>query len=530
MLPWWKIMSCFVVILLESCVVYLFKLGIHDQFMIAGIRAYIQLALLGLILKPIFAFGALHWEVVLVYIFCFMVIVAAQEASARPKMIYPWIWTNCFVSIAFSLCLMITILMLVVMPTPWYNPQYLIPMAGMLINNSLTGIAPALNMLVEHLNNRKDHVLILLSYGASKWEATWPLFSVTFRQALIPAINGLNVIGLVSIPGMMTGQIIGGSDPQTAANYQIVISILISGCQTLSVISICMLTVRSLFDKRGRLVSERFRKNNRMNLAQLFLKSTWVGCFKFFCRCCFKKEGPLDDKLNEDMFLSTTPLELRLESTPRDVSSKQVIFELELASTIAARRPVCASLQLRAGEIACILGPSGIGKSTILKFASDLAYPGEKSSMKLRGKSFLEYDEKQWRREVLYVHQGSTKLPGTPREFAEAVQHLKTRSGQKTLEVSPFLEALGLTEPFLDKNWDKLSGGEAQRAMCAIALSTRPSVILFDEPTSALDDAGKKHFENLVHNLDWECCMLFVSHDEAQVARVANSVWRLTEK
>lgn len=66
--------------------------------------------------------------------------------------------------------------------------------------------------------------------------------------------------------------------------------------------------------------------------------------------------------------------------------------------------------------------------------------------------------------------------------------------------------------------------------MCAIALSTRPSVILFDEPTSALDDAGKKNFENLVHNLDWECCMLFVSHDEAQVARVANSVWRLVEK
>lgn len=205
-------------------------------------------------------------------------------------------------------------------------------------------------------------------------------------------------------------------------------------------------------------------------------------------------------------------------------------MDIDLTSILANERPVQAQFSLKSREIACILGPSGIGKSTLLKFICDLAYPGDASSVTLHGTSYEKFNPTTWRRDVLYVHQGASKLAGTPQEFVETVESLKARRGLPRLDVLPFMEALGLSESFLDKPWDHFSGGEAQRMMVAISLSTKPPVILFDEPTSALDDAGKVMFEQLVSSLSWHCCILFVSHDESQVGRVASSVWRLVEK
>ena len=101
---------------------------------------------------------------------------------------------------------------------------------------------------------------MLLSFGATPYEAAWPTYTATFRQAMIPAINGMNVIGLVSIPVMMTGQILGGSSPKTAADYQIVITVLFSGCQCMAVLSISFFPSLRC-SRRERLILERFHKN-----------------------------------------------------------------------------------------------------------------------------------------------------------------------------------------------------------------------------------------------------------------------------
>merc|ERR1719499_1215942 len=101
--------------------------------------------------------------------------------------------------------------------------------------------------MIDHIMTRREHIEVLLGFGASPWEAAWPGFVKSIHAAMIPAINGMNVIGLVSIPGMMTGQILGGASPEKAAKYQIVITFLISLCTFISVGLICALTIRSNF-------------------------------------------------------------------------------------------------------------------------------------------------------------------------------------------------------------------------------------------------------------------------------------------
>ena len=190
------------------------------RHLVAEVRAYIQIALLGFILKPIFApdFPSLT----MCYIFGFMVFVSVYVAAASPKTVYPNMFWNSVVSVAVPVFVTVCALWAVVAPQPWYCPQYMIPIAGMLINKAFTSIAPAVNILSSTLTLERITCRCCCHFGATPYETAWPGKTATFRQAMIPAINGMNEIGLVSIPVMMTGQILGGSSPKTAAGYQIV--------------------------------------------------------------------------------------------------------------------------------------------------------------------------------------------------------------------------------------------------------------------------------------------------------------------
>eukprot|EP00927_Polykrikos_kofoidii_P054181 TRINITY_DN48644_c0_g1_i1.p1 TRINITY_DN48644_c0_g1~~TRINITY_DN48644_c0_g1_i1.p1 ORF type:complete len:554 (-),score=74.15 TRINITY_DN48644_c0_g1_i1:131-1792(-) len=513
------------VIVLESICAHYLSLGIADQLLVAGIRAFVQLKLLGLILEPIFNSESACFT--LGYIFGFMLLVSAYEAAARPKWSYPGILRNCVCSIGASLSVMMIVLLAVVEPHPWYSAHYLIPMAGMLINNALTGMAPALNMITDHFKSSKEQVETLLAFGATPWEAAWPGFVATFRQALIPSINGMNVIGLVSIPGMMTGQVLGGSPPARAVDYQIVITFLISGTTFLNVWLICALSVRSLFDARSRLLSNSMKKQSFLKIAQ---------CLSL--QCCRRKiavveggKGEAKEALLADASPGVEsvlePLQLRAVRAPRqaDENFGDVVLDLDFEGKVASSRPISVRLQLRAGEIGCLQGRSGIGKSTVLRLISDLEEPGA-GGMTVRGRERLSTDVQAWRRDVLYVHQSKAPLPDCPRDLVRRIEGLKVNRKRPCIHVVSFLTAFGLSESFLDRPWSEISGGEAQRVMCAIAMSTRPACLLLDESTSALDEDSKKLVE--VQLSDSNSAVLLVTHDENQATRVASSVWEIT--
>src|ERR1700722_9999814 len=138
---------------------------------------------------------------------------------------------------------------------PWYTPQYAIPLLGMILGNTLNGVSLGLDRLGSELTGRRDQVEALLALGATRWEAARPLVQQAVRTGLIPTINAMMVVGIVSLPGMMTGQILAGADPVEAVKYQIVIMFLIASAAALGTVSVVLLSYRRLFNEHHQFLS-----------------------------------------------------------------------------------------------------------------------------------------------------------------------------------------------------------------------------------------------------------------------------------
>jgi putative ABC transport system permease protein len=136
---------------------------------------------------------------------------------------------------------------------PWYTPQYAIPLLGMLLGNTMNGIALSMDRMTETLWQQRQVVEQRLLLGQSAAEATAEIRRQAMRSGMIPIINSMAAAGLVSLPGMMTGQILGGSSPMDAVKYQILIMFLIAAGTGFGIMSAMWLLSRKLFDERDRL-------------------------------------------------------------------------------------------------------------------------------------------------------------------------------------------------------------------------------------------------------------------------------------
>eukprot|EP00435_Cladocopium_sp_Y103_P023369 s489_g5.t1 len=336
----------------------------------------------------------------------------------------------------------------------------------------------------------------------------------SIQAALIPAINGMNVVGLVSIPGMMTGQILGGAPPMKAANYQIVITFLISGCSFAALCLICAFTIQAFFDHQGRHDDSEVKPQSRLNIAKLLdLSRLWPSKKTKVPQAPVAATPLLED--------SASPLVLQ-PSWEKKPSEGDVILDLSLEGLVGKLRPLKVQLKVRGGQVLCLMGPSGVGKSTILKWIADLT--SSQSSRSLRGQSET-IGPQRWRREVLYLHQIKAPLPGTPATFIQAVEKLQANAGRPPLQVSPLLQSIGLEESMLERKWSELSGGENQRMMFAIAMATAPACLVLDEPTSALDEASKLLVEEMLKKRGHDSCIIMATHDAQQAERVGSSLW-----
>jgi len=225
--------------------------------------------------------------------------------------------------------------------------------------------------------------------------------------------------------------------------------------------------------------------------------------------------------------VNNIPAALELQATKSfGTEDVKLVFDIHLDGNIADSRPVTVRLPLHTNETAVIMGPSGIGKSTILKMMCDLQ-PSCCGAMKLLGRSLAVTNAEEWRRDVLYLHQAKAPLPDSPKDLISSIEKLKVAAGRAPLAMKELLEEFGLSDEHLDRPWNQLSGGEAQRVMLAIGLATKPHVILLDEPTSALDEASKRIVEEAVQRIN--CGVVWVTHDEQQAKRIGDSVWSLVE-
>ena len=138
--------------------------------------------------------------------------------------------------------------------TPWYEPRYVIPIAGMVIGNSMTGITLGVTTLIDGMKTNRAKIEAALMMGATPKIAAADIGRKAFDAAMLPTINSMLGMGIVFLPGMMTGQILSGTSPLLAVEYQIAIMLGIVGSTSLAVILFVQIGYRSFFNRRSQLI------------------------------------------------------------------------------------------------------------------------------------------------------------------------------------------------------------------------------------------------------------------------------------
>jgi len=203
-----------------------------------------------------------------------------------------------------------------------------------------------------------------------------------------------------------------------------------------------------------------------------------------------------------------------------------VAFEFQRVSVSRAGRRVLDEVTARvpAAGITVVAGPSGAGKTTLLRLCNRLEIP-DAGTVSYHGQPLDELDPLVLRRRVGMVFQRPTPFPGT---VADNLVVASPGAGSGDMRTA--LRRVALDPGLLGQDARTLSGGELQRMCLARTLVTQPETLLLDEPTSALDAQPKLVFESTARGLAAQgITIIWVTHDDAQAARIADRVYRLRD-
>ncbi len=233
------------------------ELGITKRLLLAALRTVLQLSLLGFLLKGIFALNRPYPVLLLLF---FMTLVAGREAASRTKRRYTKIILDTTLAMGISAFFVGAVVTQIVIDVkPWYHPQYVIPLLGMILGNALNGVSLALDSFLDYILSRQTEIELYLAYGAERLEALKKPFQHAVRRGLIPIINAMSVAGIVSLPGMMTGQILAGTPPLQAVAYQILVMFMLAGAYTLGAVLAVFLAGQKILGPELRIRKELFK-------------------------------------------------------------------------------------------------------------------------------------------------------------------------------------------------------------------------------------------------------------------------------
>ncbi len=205
------------------------RYGIAKTLLWGAVRAAVQLLAVGYVLMWLFS---VNYFTVIFGVLMIQSFVAAWQSSRRPKVVLAHLPLYLWVAITGSSFLFLFIaFVFVIQPDPLWKGQIVIPIGGMVIGNALNAVALSVDRLAAEYRSRRDWIEAALAFGASPREASFEPRRDALHAAVAPSMNQLFVVGIVQLPGMMTGQIIGGVPPTEAVRYQILIMYLITaGC------------------------------------------------------------------------------------------------------------------------------------------------------------------------------------------------------------------------------------------------------------------------------------------------------------
>ena len=246
-----------VLILLDGALSVALGLGLHRQLAVAAARMVLQLLLIGVVLRSVFALASPPVTLLVILV---MVGIAAREVAVRPEQRlsrYGNYMVGASAVAAATLLTSILALTTALRPSPWYDARYAIPLAGIVLGNVLNAASLALDALLGTVVRERAAIEAQLALGATIGAAMRRLVRAAIRRGLLPIVNQMSAAGVVTLPGIMTGQILAGLDPMEAVKYQILLMFLLAGGSGLGAVAAVLLAARRLTDARQRLRLDR---------------------------------------------------------------------------------------------------------------------------------------------------------------------------------------------------------------------------------------------------------------------------------
>ena len=213
----WGLLIALGMVAVAAIISELMHMGIGKTLMWSSCRALVQLCAMGFIIGYVIRSNNV-WMVF--SLMAVMLVAAVQIVMSRARGIPKGLAGPIFLSLVITMLLMLA---LVTELIPWYAPQLVVPLTGMLLGNTVTALAVGLSRFYESMEERRDEVDMMLALGATPWESARPSIVSSIRLGLLPTTASLASSGIVTIPGMMAGQVLAGGDPLNAAKYQFVV-------------------------------------------------------------------------------------------------------------------------------------------------------------------------------------------------------------------------------------------------------------------------------------------------------------------
>ena len=286
----WRMFLALIPPLIVIVISYHLKLKITRMIVVSISRTIFQLLLAGYVLLS-FIFD-MHSPVVVMAYLLVMMLIAAMEATGRQIRTYPGhFWHSLLAIMASGGVIGMYGAVVVYHPSPWWEPHVMVPTAGMIIGNAISGPALAVDRLLADIAEKRHESETRLAFGASRLESVLPTMRSAVLAALLPNLNQMSVVGLVSIPGMMTGQLLSGSTPLVAAEYQMSILWLIFATAAVSTyIAVLLVISQGVFDNDHRLSQGKITKRSEkvscdgyMYLMGKMLVTNMYSCVKRMC-------------------------------------------------------------------------------------------------------------------------------------------------------------------------------------------------------------------------------------------------------
>lgn len=249
-------------ILFNGAISIALKLELEWKLAWASVRTIVQLTLIGFVLERIFSVQS--WPIML-GLGVIMTTIAAYSAVGRVEHTLPLMKINSLLSVFSSSWLVTAIALFAVIGyDSWrdHPAQYVIPFLGLVLGNTLNGISLGMDKLGDQLKRRRGEIELILSLGGTRWEAARSSVRNAVRTGMIPILNSMMVVGLVSLPGVMTGQLLSGTSPIEAVKYQIVIMFIIAAGTALGTISIVLLSYLRVFNTMHQFLYDEIESKN----------------------------------------------------------------------------------------------------------------------------------------------------------------------------------------------------------------------------------------------------------------------------